>query len=508
MQKYSLSKLSDVFYKQAVDMPEWVPSRLRDQLKPYTVKKNEKFKDFTIDGIKAEDIEDVNSPQFEQFKANLITNITGLYIIAEFINLDLKDHNEHSEKLKKAENMLVEFKQQIEASNEPLYFNKVLLNKNVYKISKAYNMLREIVSDIAFDVMDKYGANRTTKGEVASFKEFDEILFKKSWDDRFVASANKKYKIVFTTNPENIIGMSSRSAWKSCQNIFGESETGKSAIDSIIGTVLCEDIAMIYLTDSEQYKRNNVVLGDKIIYRRMVYLVYDDEGNEFALLQRQYPNINDKIAKLFENAITEKLGLPAIVSENNDKITFIDNETLPEKIRDNGNNQPYTDYYKYKEKYDESNDTYKSVNVKTMIVNNPKKYVELYKKLTTITKNDIPIKANTILSILKKRENTKYNNRNEALAVAITDELKDLILIFIKSSKIEIFEFMDEKGVTNKTFKEFILFITRTLLTSSQNFSHYSIAFLIPIFKKYNINITYSEVDYIMSQIGTAHPTD
>lgn len=481
MKKYSLNQLSSLFYKYAINMPDWVPEKFRKELLNYNVKKNVKLKDFVIDNINIEDLIDVSPGSYYKFRDNLINNIEGLKLIANFINLELNEHHEANETLIKAEIMLQSFYDQISRNDDILYYGRVILNKNEYKLQKAYSMLKDVVTKIATDVMKKYGENKTNMLELLSFEDFELIEGKKQWDNRFIPSKNKKYKIVFTTDPSNIIGMSSRSSWTSCQNIFGESEIGKANINSLIGSVLCEDVAMIYLTDSTQHKRQSVELGDEIIYRRMVYLVLDENDNEFILLQKQYPNDNRKVKNLFINALKSQLSLEVITEDSLDKTVFLDTKSLPKEIQRNPDKLPYVDY---------SSNSIGGTWQRPFLLPDRQKHVELYKKLSKLSPNDIHINSNNILKTLEQSLPGFANNKNKnIIAVKITGKLQELAIMFIKERKNYIYEIMEEqeRNLTDLSIFKIIEFFTRKLFKYSSKFEQYVKFHILAIFDEFGI---------------------
>jgi len=97
---------------------------------------------------------------------------------------------------------------------------------------------------------------------------------------------NDKLYLVHSTNPIDILMMSSRSYWTSCQNIFEEKSIAKF---KTLNAAFDPDVSVMYLTNKKSFKDR----GDEYIARCLVSVIHSKYDNsEIILLSNVYGNVN------------------------------------------------------------------------------------------------------------------------------------------------------------------------------------------------------------------------
>lgn len=144
-------------------------------------------------------------------------------------------------------------------------------------------------------------------------EEFKNLPGAIDWDRRFAGGINVGYDLVFTTNPSDILGMSSRNQWRSCQDLRPDSRwldsTGWHAVSS------CESkyVGIIYVTDGSDFEGR----GEKMLYRSTVYLLRKIENpDEYGIfIAKVYPGESPNeldIKRIFLLHLKKNLGVDPI----------------------------------------------------------------------------------------------------------------------------------------------------------------------------------------------------
>ncbi len=108
-------------------------------------------------------------------------------------------------------------------------------------------------------------------------------------------SENNKIFLVFSTDPVDILRMSSSSDWSSCQDI-----SNGAYKECAISTAIYNYIGIMYLTNSKDFNGT----GEKILYRSIIRMVTNEDTNEDAVvLSNIYPKKSIEIYDLFKSSL-------------------------------------------------------------------------------------------------------------------------------------------------------------------------------------------------------------
>lgn len=157
-------------------------------------------------------------------------------------------------------------------------------------------------------------------------KEFSALNNVKEWQNRATLGLRneqkpKNYEIVFSSNYKDILGMSSRSEWTSCQTIIKDTNIRIGLAKSVIGSCVSKGIGIIYLTDGSDYEGR----GERMYYRSAVWVIKNSKNNEeILLLPHMYPRYDERISNMFKSAMERHLAMKVIVGDNLDSDDFSD----------------------------------------------------------------------------------------------------------------------------------------------------------------------------------------
>lgn len=174
---------------------------------------------------------------------------------------------------------------------------KIKIEKNEIKLGKLYEKLSRA-----------YGE--------ACIVPFDGLTGKKEWDNRFV-NKQKSIDVVFTTKCEDILGMSSRSDWVSCQTISDNGSSREGYALRTLGSFQSKYVGIIYLTDKSDYRNR----GEKMLYRSIVYLLRNkkDPNKYRFVISVVYPKgspVMTPVAKVFEKYLEKNTGIESTFFSN------------------------------------------------------------------------------------------------------------------------------------------------------------------------------------------------
>lgn len=109
--------------------------------------------------------------------------------------------------------------------------------------------------------------------------------------------------VVFSTNPEDIAAMSSRSNWDSCQTL----DVSKGTNACVIGSTLSKFIGIAYITTGSSWEDK----GERMIARCLIRFAIDTRNNKPAIIvDRMYPSYNAAYAHQMTDALQEKSSVP------------------------------------------------------------------------------------------------------------------------------------------------------------------------------------------------------
>ena len=94
-------------------------------------------------------------------------------------------------------------------------------------------------------------------------------------------------EIVFSKNPSDILSMSARSSWESCQNIMDESH--KKHNFKTINSAESPYVGIIYLTNGDNYKGR----GEEMIARSLVFLLRNKNNHKILAVSTPYAHFDN-----------------------------------------------------------------------------------------------------------------------------------------------------------------------------------------------------------------------
>lgn len=263
------------------------------------------------------------------------------------------------------------------------------LNKG-QKITKVYN-----------DLSRKF--NLKPLEQLNGFKEYSAQFARKEIDAT----------IVFSTDPVDILTMSSRSGWTSCQNIFGDSILRGKAV----ATALMKNVGIIYITNQKDFSGR----GEEMLYRSLVRVLRTEDFDDVIFIDKVYPDDNFDIKQLFLDTLSKHSENKVIdVNDFSDyQNLFIDPDNHQAKLS--------SPYYDYDELYKADEETGSQEVMDFIINNNYNKILndENYAKwflveLSTMPANYVKYNFDIINEISKNFQN------NREIKTIITNMHKNL----------------------------------------------------------------------------------
>lgn len=116
---------------------------------------------------------------------------------------------------------------------------------------------------------------------------------------------DSKKTVVFSTKYEDILGISSRSTWSSCQDIRPGADWTSHAL-GVLGSATSKYIGTIYITNEKDFDGR----GERMFYRCLVYLMKDEKTEEPALMiSIAYPDNNPIIKSIFISYLKKYVGI-------------------------------------------------------------------------------------------------------------------------------------------------------------------------------------------------------
>jgi len=297
----------------------------------------------------------INSLNTEKFLSNIYTQITRMQTsvykvvrgIVKIINMEKVIPENLNKLYKEGAKLNDEFSLLQQLTVYDLNKNKIVVGKNIVKVSKYYNSLLK-KAKILLEKFDNFIKSDEGKKFVKSLdwidlgeelrkkiseakhmidnsvRGFDQIPGKKDWDLRVKPTP---HYVVFTTDYNDILGMSSRSDWTSCQDIRPEKKYKDPELYmGVTGSAIEPKVGIIYLTDGSQ-----TPYGEKMLTRATVWIVNDSENKDeqYLLLQAMYPESHSKIYNEFRECLEMITGMKVTEDINDVFSNFIPAEYPP-----------------------------------------------------------------------------------------------------------------------------------------------------------------------------------
>lgn len=289
-----MDRLSKWFYKYAVETPEWYPEDFREILGDVEkVEKHPLLKDFRDKLDASEETKILGGVEEKPYESIFLDAIINVF--SHIWDNHLKLNN-----ILKAKYGVIETFLKMQRNDQIgcIRLGKIDIGKVSLKLVKLYNM-----------VLNEYNKNAANKIDIPAMDE--NFPGKKDWDNRATAS---KLSIVFSSQYKDIVEMSVRSEWGSCQD-FTERGLYPQESRSAIGSCLSKYIGIVYITNEKDYQGR----GERMIYRSVVYLLTTQNMDEYvAVISTVYPAGNpntDLLKKIFEKYVGKHFGIPTRACE-------------------------------------------------------------------------------------------------------------------------------------------------------------------------------------------------
>lgn len=314
MQIKEINNLCNLYKNAIKDIPEWIPEDFKEVLESIEeVEKDPRMIDFRSEAVIDQNyVKSYEHVMLGDFSKNFSLIEYALSYIYDFDSVNyqvLSNFREvNSEKIISINKLLKYYLDlDFEIRLRCLRNNKIQVGKQEIKLSKFYNKVasefRALIDQIEKIATD-YSWDRF------KCKNFDELMGKKDWDLR-LSKTDIKYEIVFTTKYQDILGMSARSEWTSCQDIRPSKvispQWDLSYAKQVIGSCRSKYIGIIYLTDKSNYENR----GERMLYRSAVWIVRNTNNNKDVLwVQKIYPREEQVIRELFISELEKHIKIP------------------------------------------------------------------------------------------------------------------------------------------------------------------------------------------------------
>jgi hypothetical protein len=280
-----------LFKSAAVEFSEqakrWMPEWLTEHPALRAVKNTRVFKVFSVFGLNdfRQSFEDPSA--IENF-TDLLTNQLSR-VVKELIRVP--DSPEATELEQVAYRLLQEVvKPEVWASDRHRILVGVSSDNKKFRIDagttviKAYNAVK--VKAVRFGIV---------LPELETTREFKDY------------SKRGKMTVVFSTNPEDVAAMSSRSEWGSCQTV----DTTKGLNACVVGSLMSKFIGICYITSGKPYQER----GESMVARSLVRFVIDTRNNKPVIyLDKMYPAHYPMFMDMMIKAIQSRTQVPVVDS--------------------------------------------------------------------------------------------------------------------------------------------------------------------------------------------------
>lgn len=366
MKKYkkAIDKLYNfsLFYKYAIsDFPDWIPEHHKKRLLEFS----EPEKDIRLVNFRENMADNVGytAPYENDLMSEIKDKFIGMkYNFEYIIRLDMEEA-EHGavygagyevkvkplkikeifgnyyirkiDDIKKLIASLQEFNLKTSDRSEFIEIirsNDLFIDKSKIKLNVFYKNKRHQYNTIINIFNEAAPAN----ARLSLAPEMQELKGYKQWTNRAKEKdVGSGLQIVFTTKVNDILGMSSRSEWNSCQDLRPGSTWHKERHNlGLLGSCISKNIGIIYLTDATDFEGR----GEKMIYRATIWIVRDAiEKKDVLFIQQVYPENSVIVGEIFKKILQEKLQMPATLSKYN-LFKYIENFKFNEEKE-----QPYSD---------------------------------------------------------------------------------------------------------------------------------------------------------------------
>ena len=527
-----------MFKFSAIDVPEWAPGWVKDHPE---IESKESLKDLP---------KDIPIENFREDISDDILKTLYLYSDADLTEAEAQFYSDYIEKLRDASfNIAYDFYRiEYDIRNNKGYEVKKLMSlqsffldfyKQLDKRIKCFKTFKTI-EDIVCKYVDLIKVGTPEEKEVTKtinipagtsiakaakvIEKVLETLYNKKYDldpttlnsfnmysKRQIEDVNhkSKFSVVFSTDAQEILAMSSRGLFNSCQNLFpGSTPLNERAIYSAISRYT----GIIYITNNRNFQGR----GDQIIARALVFYVEDSNDPNLSPhigLSLVYMSAGDYQAfrKFFFDVLTEHSPLPVVDLMASPDIYYFPNQ---EKLK----KYPYFDPPSIKIKPEKTNDDlyrefendaisqnikdnnksgYREINdiiysIQKAFYRTFRKNSKIYKLRTAYIKDILQNKKikNIIQSeIIKKINKVKDNYKQSQADLADPDVSKDDKDYILRTDKLKLKRIEDLKKFLIDAPKLYDQKITEFVNNSLNRYSHEPLKYSSYISSEYAIEV-------------------
>lgn len=329
------------FYKIAIDIPEnlkWIPESYQEHLKKVDIEKHPLLKGFREKLTFNENNILMNKSNIKDYEYTFKTSLMNTFrsVNEALFKTDNYAFNEKNKTQYKNEAKIIyEFLQKLVHGGDEDWINDIRDGKIRYgnqevKLVKFYNHLvdickKEIGPAESVDIIVP----------IYGLEGFDD------WEKRI--TKDYEFEVVFSSDVSDILGMSSRSQWTSCQNIRPGSKHIGGLAKGVLGSCESKYIGIIYITDGSDFEGR----GEKMFYRAIVYLLRHKENeNEYMfVISKIYPEEDPNDSREYAETIFSRYlnkYLPTM-SQNDLSKLYSSDELMFGFIEQHHKHDPYID---------------------------------------------------------------------------------------------------------------------------------------------------------------------
>jgi len=276
------SLFTDAAYEFPDSAQKWMPEWFTKHKGFEQVKGNRIFKIFSIFGLNdfRESFEDPSS--LEDFKDALISHISNVVRAAGNVETPAGNQLEQVayKLLRELMNPSVWAGGKHRITTQLASEDKKLRIDPGTSVIKAYNTIRVHAGNVGIAIPGVEG--------MQEFRDY---------------SKRGGFTVVFSSKPEDIAAMSSRSDWENCQTL--DVTQGLNAC--VVGSTLSKFVGVAYITKGEAYAER----GEKMLARCLIRFVVDRKNNKPALIiDKMYPGYNTQFVQAITAALQKRTQVP------------------------------------------------------------------------------------------------------------------------------------------------------------------------------------------------------
>lgn len=256
--------------------------------------------------------EDIKNHPDILYTANKIEKEMGVDDFREKVNINIGDTSENEENIQNiSEDMFNQFEKAIDALSDDIKvdFLQQIIDIGLENFQKylSVNIFEKTIVSEDKKIKIQSGQKVTSVYNFVKNLVTDDIKIKNLEDlngfKKFTTKKDKEFFVVFSTNPVDLLTMSARSEWSTCQNIFDNSNIMRG---SAIGSAVSKHIGIIYLTNEKDFYGK----GEEMLFRSLVRLIVDEDGSNALFVDELKPDENETVSNIFKTCLRKHTKTP------------------------------------------------------------------------------------------------------------------------------------------------------------------------------------------------------